>query len=62
MYQELSGVSCRHFAIRKKVKFSDLGIGLTVARPAKAKRKICLSLLVHLNGVCLDELYAQTHL
>ena len=61
MYQELSGVSYRHFDASKKMKFSSVEIGLTVARPTKAKQKICLSLLVHLNGVCLDELYAQTH-
>ena len=60
MYQKLSGLSCRYFDAQK-VKSSDLGIGLTVARLANAKGKSCLSLIVHLNGVCLDELDAQTH-
>ena len=34
MYQELSGVSCHYFDVTKKMKFSDLGIDRTIARPA----------------------------
>ena len=54
MYQDLNDDSCCHIDVTKKAKFSGLEFGLTVARPEKAKRKICLSLLVHLSGFCLD--------
>ena len=49
MVQELIGISRRHFDVTKKVKFSSVGIGLTVARPAKAKRKICLSFALRIQ-------------
>ncbi|MFZ8764231.1 hypothetical protein [Enterococcus diestrammenae] len=35
--------------VTKKVISSDLEIGLTVARPAKAKRKICLSFTLRIQ-------------
>lgn len=62
MYQDLNDGSCCQSDIKKKVKLSDLEIGLPVASPASAKRKIYLALLAHLNSICLDELYGQTHL
>ncbi len=62
MHQVLNDDFCCQSDIKKKVKLSDLEIGLPLASPASAKRKICLALLAHLNSICLDELYGQTHL